>query len=97
MKEALSWIKGQQLCDTVVETDYLVMVQAIRNAGASISYFGLLRELEGRNVKVKFVKRSAYMVACFLAKSTYSIPDHIWPMCDNQPKFIYVLMNNLSH
>lgn len=105
VREALSWIKEEQIRDVLVETDCLVVVQAIRSSGVPLSYFGrivgecrtLLSELKGRNVMVRFVKRSANKVAHFLAKSTYSIADRIWRVCDNHPGFIDVLMDDLIH
>lgn len=106
VREALSWIKEQQIGNVLVETNCLV-VQAIRSFDIPLSYFGklieecktLLSELKGRNVIIKFVKHSVNKVAHFLAKSTYSVTDRIWRVCecDNHPKFIDVLMNDLSH
>ena len=103
VKEALSWIKESHLSNVSVETDCLAVVQAIRSRGATLSYFGriinecksLLSVLEDRNVDVKFVKRSANKVAHFLVKSTYSLADRTWRMCDNHTGFIDVLMNDL--
>lgn len=40
IREALSWIKAKQLNDTIVETDCLVVVQAIRGRAEMSSYFG---------------------------------------------------------
>ncbi|KAL8106117.1 uncharacterized protein LOC141680879 [Apium graveolens] len=91
VREALSWIKEQQYRDVVLETDCLVVVQALRGSGALLSYFGriiveckkLLEELKDRNVSVIFVKRSANKVADFLAKSTCSVADRIWRVIES--------------
>lgn len=77
----------------------------MRSSAATLSYFGriihkcktLLSELKDNNVLVKFVKRSANMVAHFLAKFTTSVADLIWRVNDNHQEFIDVLMNNLIH
>lgn len=62
VREALSWIKDNQLNNVLVETDCL-LVQAIRSKGVFLSYFGriieecksLLSEVKDRSVVVKFV------------------------------------------
>ena len=90
VREALSWLKVQQARDVLVETDCLVMVQAITSAAAPISYFGrliqecknLLADLKDRNVMVRFIKRSANTIAHFIAKSTYTMSDHSWRVSD---------------
>ncbi|KAL8109427.1 hypothetical protein AgCh_025503 [Apium graveolens] len=64
VREALSWIKEQEIQNARVETDCVVVVQAMRGSVIPRSYFGriinecsaLLRELEGKNISVKFVK-----------------------------------------
>lgn len=104
VRKALSWIKDQRYNNVIVETDCLVLVQALRSSnGVLLSYFGrlvdesrqLLEELRGRCVSVNFIKRSANKVADFLARSTSSIADRIWRINVNYPQFIDVLMNNL--
>ncbi|XP_074337781.1 uncharacterized protein LOC141674977 [Apium graveolens] len=103
VREALSWIKDSHLSNVFVETDCLVVVQAIRGRGATLSYFDRIidecksSDLKDRNVDVKFVKRSTNMVAHFLAKSIISLADRIWRVSDNHPRFIDVLMNDLIH
>uniref|UniRef100_A0A803NQC8 RNase H type-1 domain-containing protein n=1 Tax=Cannabis sativa TaxID=3483 RepID=A0A803NQC8_CANSA len=65
MKEALSWIKQKDLSDVEIETDSLVVVQAINGSVQMPSQFGLLIQdcqsllSELNNVFVSFVKRSA--------------------------------------
>lgn len=67
IREALNWVKEQEWTATILESDCLFAVQAIRCSSFNFSYFGrvideckkLLVELESRNVVLKFVKRSA--------------------------------------
>ena len=71
IRKALSWIKGKQMQKVVVETDFLVAVQAIRGSAPISSYFGvivqectnLLMEVKDKGVVFKFVKRSANSLA----------------------------------
>ena len=88
--EARSKCRLGNLADILVETNCLVMVQAITSAAAPISYFGrliqecknLLADLKDRNVMVRFIKRSANTIAHFIAKSTYTMSDHSWRVSD---------------
>lgn len=74
--EALSWIKRRQWSNVVVETDSLLVVQALRTNMGMTSYFGniiddcklFLRDLV--SVSVYFVKRSANEAANALARSS---------------------------
>lgn len=102
VREALSWTKESNHQNVVIETDCLVVVQAMRASDLLSSYFGVLikecksmiHDLSSSSVSVRFVKRSANKVADFLAKATYSPTDHIWRVSDH-PEFINVLMNDL--
>ncbi|KAL8088893.1 uncharacterized protein LOC141695649 [Apium graveolens] len=75
VREVLRWIKREQYGDVVVESDYLVVVQAIRSSGILLPYFGrlieecksLLSELSSRNEVIKFVKWSSKKVSRFSA------------------------------
>ncbi|XP_074342149.1 uncharacterized protein LOC141679584 [Apium graveolens] len=83
VREALSWIKSKDWPQVIIETDCLVIVQAIRSSYASVSYFSRvideckqhLSDLRGRRVILNFVKRSANAVAHFLARSTSFLAD----------------------
>lgn len=74
IKEALSWIKTQNLHQVVIESDSLVTVQSIRNKTKLLSYFGrivedcrlLLYELRCNYVSLNFVKRSANIIVHYL-------------------------------
>lgn len=104
IREALSWIKSKHMVDVAVETDCLVAVQAIRGATALFSYFGkvieecraLLKELKGKGVILKFVKRSTNGAAHSLASCSYSIADRVWKANEACPDLIHVLANDLK-
>uniref|UniRef100_A0A803QFA4 RNase H type-1 domain-containing protein n=1 Tax=Cannabis sativa TaxID=3483 RepID=A0A803QFA4_CANSA len=88
VREALSWIKDKQWPHVILETNCLVVVQAIPNPIHMISLFGdvikecqnLLVSLSG--VAISFVKRSANLVAHAFAKAAISYPDRIFSMRD---------------
>ncbi|XP_074342936.1 uncharacterized protein LOC141680672 [Apium graveolens] len=102
VREALSWTQESKHQNIMIETDCLVVVQAMRGSDLLSSYFGvlvkecksLIHDLSSRSVSVRFVKRSANKVADFLAKATYSPSNRIWRVSDH-PGFINVLMNDL--
>uniref|UniRef100_A0A803Q3U1 RNase H type-1 domain-containing protein n=1 Tax=Cannabis sativa TaxID=3483 RepID=A0A803Q3U1_CANSA len=81
VREALSWIKGHHWQSVSLETDCLLVVQALRVTFSIISLFGhviddckhLLVLL--RNISVIFVKRSVNMVAHNFAKAAILYPD----------------------
>ncbi|XP_060959373.1 uncharacterized protein LOC133030597 [Cannabis sativa] len=81
VKEALSWIKRKQWSNVVVETDALVVVQAIKGSVNMPSQFGMLvrdcRDLMAtlNNVSLCFVKRSANKAAHCVARGSCSLPD----------------------
>lgn len=103
VREALSWTKESNWQEVTIETDCLLVVQALRSSDLMLSYFGriikecklIIENLKDRHVSVVFVKRSANRVADFLAKATHSIADCIWRVTDNHPEFIKVLMDDL--
>lgn len=71
LKEVLSWVKRQSYHGYEVETDCLLLVQAIRNKSSCLSYLGriveecksLLDDLKQKNVILRFVRRSANNVS----------------------------------
>ena len=105
IREALSWIKEQHMCDVTIESDCLVAIQAIRSSSLLISYFGrliaecknLLSELKNRGVFLKFVKRFANHVAHHLARYSSSIADRRWWMSNAHSEFLHVLKNDLRN
>ncbi|KAM6564548.1 hypothetical protein CsatB_024546 [Cannabis sativa] len=88
VREALSWIKNKQWTQVTLETDCLVVVQAIRNPTRMISLFGdVIRECQNllvvlRGVSISFVKRSANLVAHKIARAAISYPDRVFSMGD---------------
>ncbi|XP_074322699.1 uncharacterized protein LOC141659673 [Apium graveolens] len=104
IREALSWIKNKNWSSTVVESDCLGAIQAIRCSSINLSYLGrvvdecrkLLDDLESRNVSLKFVKRSANMVAHYLARYSSSIADRSWDREKVHPDLLHVLLDDLK-
>lgn len=86
IKEALSWIKNEVTQPAIVESDCLVVIQAIRYSTVNLSYLGriidecksLLNDLKNRHAVLNYVKRSANNVAHFLARHNSSIADRHW-------------------
>ncbi|KAM6569605.1 hypothetical protein CsatB_017590 [Cannabis sativa] len=76
VKEALSWIKRKQWSNVVVETNALVVVQAIKGSVNMPSQFGMLvrdcRDLMAtlNNVSLCFVKQSANKAAHCVARGS---------------------------
>ncbi|KAM6566616.1 hypothetical protein CsatA_025744 [Cannabis sativa] len=84
IKEALSWIERKHWTNVVIETDALVVVQAIKSSILMPSQFGLLvgdcRVLLSslNNVSLKFVKRSANRAAHCLARESCFSSDRVF-------------------
>ncbi|KAM6582578.1 hypothetical protein CsatB_009580 [Cannabis sativa] len=84
IKEALSWIERKHWTNVVIETDALVVVQAIQSSILMPSQFGLLvgdcRVLLSslNNVSLKFVKRSANKAAHCLARESCFSSDRVF-------------------
>lgn len=80
IKEALSWIAEMQFRSTVIESDCLTAVQAIRSKTSMRSHFGMVIEecrrhiYSTNNISLYFIKRSANMVAHTLARASYNHP-----------------------
>lgn len=82
IREALSWIKAKQLSDVIVESDCLVVIQAIRDSIVMSSYLGVLiqecRELlNDLKDKGKFIERSANNLAHAFVSCNFSVADRI--------------------
>ncbi|XP_060964883.1 uncharacterized protein LOC133033858 [Cannabis sativa] len=102
VKEALSWIKRKQWGPVEVETDSLVVVQAIQSTVTIPSPFGLqvaacrslLADLP--SVTITFVKQSVNKAAHWLARSSCLYPDRIFSE-DNVPTdFLSIVMDDSS-
>lgn len=104
VKEALSWVKDRGGQDTVVETDCLSIVQAIRCSSTTLSYLGrvledcknMLQTLREKNVTLLFVKRSVNKVAHYLARHSSSLADCSWHTETMNRDFISVLRSDLK-
>lgn len=86
VKEALSRVKEKAYSEVIIESDCLVLIQAIRSSSVTISYLGrivkefkdLLASLDECNVTLNFVKHSANKVAHFSATTSSSIAECVW-------------------
>ncbi|KAL8111628.1 hypothetical protein AgCh_019375 [Apium graveolens] len=103
VKEALSWLKSEGQNKTVVETDCLTVVQAIRSKVLMRSPFGqviqccrdMLQDL--KTFSLFFVKRSANMAAHELARLSYSFPDRVFDRFSIPIDVSNVLMSELQY
>lgn len=104
IREALSWVKGKEWSEVVMETDCLTVVHAMRCSSTRLSYLGrviddcklLLSQLHERNITLNFVKRSANKVAHHIARHTSSIADRIWREGVSHPDLSHVLLHDLK-
>lgn len=72
IREVLSWIKDREWSKVELKSDFLSLIQVVRESSIMLSYFGRLIEeckqlIDSRWVVLNFVKRSMNMVANFLA------------------------------
>uniref|UniRef100_A0A803Q518 RNase H type-1 domain-containing protein n=1 Tax=Cannabis sativa TaxID=3483 RepID=A0A803Q518_CANSA len=85
-REALSWLKTHPVHTAIIETDCLLVVQALRSTIHTSSLFGeiisdckvLLTQVS--NVSFNFVKRSANVVAHEFARASMLHPDRVFSM-----------------
>ncbi|KAM6542489.1 hypothetical protein CsatB_006936 [Cannabis sativa] len=98
IKEALSWIERKQWPSVVIETDALMVVQAIHSSILMPSQFGLLvddcRVLLSslNNVSLKFVKRSANRAAHCLARESCFSSDCVFNQHNVSADFKSIVM-----
>ena len=101
-KEALSWMDDRGWHDTVLESDCLVMVQAIRSKVSMRSYLGLVIEdcrctlQRLNNISLFFVKRSANMVAHQLARESYYLSGRSFDRSDVPSSILHCISLDLS-
>ncbi|KAM6583799.1 hypothetical protein CsatB_010801 [Cannabis sativa] len=103
VKEALSWIKRKHWGPVEIETDSLVVVQAIQSTVDIPSPFGLqvavcrslLADLS--LVSINFVKRSVNKAAHCLARSSCLYPDRIFSQDDVPADFLSIVMVESSY
>ncbi|XP_074351598.1 uncharacterized protein LOC141690721 [Apium graveolens] len=104
VKEALSWVKKNKWTKVEVETDCLVVVQAVRSNAIKLSYLSgiveeckqLLSSFRDQQVTLKFIKRSANKVAHYVARHTCSLADRSWRMDNIHPDFLIILYEDLK-
>ncbi|XP_062100181.1 uncharacterized protein LOC133806062 [Humulus lupulus] len=83
VREALSWIKKRSWQQVEIETDSLLVVQALRISTSMASYFGVVIDeckalwKELVSVSIYFVKRSANEVAHALAKASSTVAERM--------------------
>ncbi|XP_060965397.1 uncharacterized protein LOC133034347 [Cannabis sativa] len=98
IKEALSWIKGKNWKQVVLESDCLVAVQGVHSSVQLSSIFGLLlweckqllNELE--NISLSFVKRSTNKVGHFLVRSFCYLSVRVFHADDSLLKLLNIVM-----
>ncbi|XP_063943440.1 uncharacterized protein LOC108208212 [Daucus carota subsp. sativus] len=83
VKEALSWVKGREWREVVVESDCLAVVQAIRSNVDMRSPFGsLIMEcrlmISELNIDLCFIRRSANMAAHCIVRESCSFPGRVF-------------------
>ncbi|XP_060969989.1 uncharacterized protein LOC115713780 [Cannabis sativa] len=86
VREALSWIKKKNWQQASIETDCLMVVQALRNSIKMLSLFGQIIDeckrlsSELKHVSIFFVKRSANVVAHNFARASILFPGCLFGM-----------------
>lgn len=99
IRVALSWFKEREMHRVVIETNCLVVIQAIRGTVPMSSYFGviiqecrnLLVDMKDKGIVLKFVKRSVNSLAHSFVSCSYSLADRIWKANDVSPEIVHVL------
>lgn len=103
VKEALSWIMQMKWPKVILESDCLIVIQAIRSKTPMRSRFGEIiaecrRHLQClNNVELFFVKRFANAVAHELARAAYSYPDRIFDRSSVPIKVRDCIMADMSY
>uniref|UniRef100_A0A803Q085 RNase H type-1 domain-containing protein n=1 Tax=Cannabis sativa TaxID=3483 RepID=A0A803Q085_CANSA len=98
VREALSWIKTFPWQLVTLETDSLVVVQALRSSMDMISLFGLvIKDCKNLlatmcNVSIFFVKRSTNSVAHAFARASSSYSDCVFSLGDVPTVLLPVLV-----
>ncbi|XP_062101909.1 uncharacterized protein LOC133809260 [Humulus lupulus] len=101
IREALSWIKQKKWSNVTIETDCLLVIQALRSNATMASYFGdIVFECKrlsqvSSNISIVFVKRSANKVAHALARASYIPADRIFKVGDIPSSIMDVLLNEV--
>lgn len=102
LKEVLSWLKLQDPKQYQVETDCLVLVQAINSPVILRSPFGMVvRECKEsldswRDIDLHFVKRSANQVAHKIARASRLYADRVFSEHNVPVEFLYCVEADLA-
>ncbi|XVF82038.1 hypothetical protein PTKIN_Ptkin16aG0010900 [Pterospermum kingtungense] len=98
-REAFSWLKDLRMESVIVETDALVVVNAVQYGLTTDSYFGMIIDdcisiiKEIPYYKVSFVRRSVNRVSHVLARASVSMFGlRVWHLVP--PNFICDVLNN---
>ncbi|KAM6583925.1 hypothetical protein CsatB_010927 [Cannabis sativa] len=101
-REALSWLKDQNYTSAWVETDCLLVVQALRNSTTLSSQFGcVIQDCKAmlanlNDVYFCFVKRSANRVANEFARASLLYPDCMFSMENIPTELLPVLVTDFE-
>lgn len=101
LKEVLSWIKEANLIVQQVETDSLVLVQAIKSTtGMTFAFGGVVEDCKQllasfNNVSLDFVKRPANRVAHYIARASQLHADCIFLESNVPAGVLSVVRNDL--
>ncbi|XP_060974252.1 uncharacterized protein LOC133039383 [Cannabis sativa] len=101
-RETLSWIKDHQSYPVWVETDCLLVIQALRSSTSLTSYFGcVIQECKAMlanlsNVYFCFVKRSANRVAHEFARASLFYPDCTFSMGNIPTELLPILVTEFE-
>ncbi|KAM6557738.1 hypothetical protein CsatB_004757 [Cannabis sativa] len=101
-REALSWLKDQNYTSAWIETDCLLVVQALRNSTTLSSQFGcVIQECKAmlaslNDVYFCFVKRSANRVAHEFARASLLYPDCMFSMENIPTELLPVLVTDFE-
>uniref|UniRef100_A0A803PV21 Reverse transcriptase n=1 Tax=Cannabis sativa TaxID=3483 RepID=A0A803PV21_CANSA len=102
VKEALSWIKNHDLSDVEIESDSLVVVQAINGEVQMPSQFGMIVQdcrlmiSTLNNVLISFVKRSANKAAHCVARKSCFLSGCIFSELNAPSDLLSIVMDERS-
>ncbi|KAL8132768.1 hypothetical protein AgCh_008304 [Apium graveolens] len=102
VKEALSWCKLNKWQETVIESDFLSVVQVVRSSIKMRSPFGhIIREcreiLKELNIELFYIKRSANEAAHVLARESSSFPGRVFDGRSVSISLESIMLNDLRN
>lgn len=101
IREALNWVKDREWSAVALETDCLMVIQALRCCSVRLSYLGriideclaLLSQLKERSITLSFIKRSSNKVPHFIARHPTK---RVWRSEDVHSDLFHVLAADLK-